>query len=272
MKTFPLFCFFQLACFSLVFLFPNARAQDAAPSAQELAARLSAGIQNGSSFVRLKMELRQPAGGAKTTLQLQMKARRTKGATDILYQVLFPKERKGEGFLLQKSTGRAASGKVFVPPDSLVSISAAQMKDGVFGSDLSYEDIIENFFTWEQQALVGTETVDRIPCQILESKPGKNDRSSYARVRSWIDPKKLVPMRVEKYSGSGDVLRRITTTRVAKDDSDRPVPASLIVQRAGQESVTEIEGSNSKNDVIYSDGDFTTEALKQITPASSKPK
>ena len=264
--------FVRSAAICLAFLFSNVLAQDAAPSAQELAGRLSANVQNGSSFVRLKMEIRHPASGAKTALQLQMKARRTKGGTDIVYQVLWPKERKGEGFLIQKSAGKAPSGKVFTPPDSLVSISAAQMKEGIFGSDLSYEDIVENFFSWEQQAIVGTETVDRVPCQILESKPGKNDRSSYAKVRSWIDPKKLVPMKVEKYFAAGQISRRIDTTRVAKDDSDRPVPASLTIQRAGQDSITEIEGSNSKNDIVYSDGDFTPEALKLLSTPSSNPK
>ncbi len=64
-----------------------------------------------------------------------------------------------------------------------------------------------------------------------------------ARVRSWIDVKRLVPLRVEKYFESGQLARRIDTTRVAKDDTDRPVAASLMVRRPGQDSVTEIEGS-----------------------------
>ena len=59
---------------------------------------------------------------------------------------------------------------------------------------------------------------------------------------------------------------------MAKDDSDRPVPASLTIQRAGQDSITEIEGSNSKNDIVYSDGDFTPEALKLLSTPSSNPK
>jgi hypothetical protein len=77
------------------------------------------------------------------------------------------------------------------------------MKDAVFGGDLSYADLIENFFAWEQQSIAGTEIVDRVSCQILESRPGKGDRSIYGRVLSWIDPKRLVPLRVEKYFESG---------------------------------------------------------------------
>lgn len=246
-------------------LLSHVTAQDTVPSAQDLAAKLSANIQDGSSLVRLKMDVRPSAGGAKTVFQLQIKARRTKAATDLIYQVLWPKDRKGESILLRKSIGGSASGTVFTPPDSLTPI--AKMQDALLGSDLSYEDIVGNFFAWPQQAIVGTDTVDRVACQILESKPGKGDSSSYARVRSWIDMKRIVPLRVEKYSASGQLVKRIDTTRVAEDDTDRKVPASFIVQRPGQASVTELEGSNSRHDVSYSDADFTPAALRSASIA-----
>ena len=238
----------------------NAGAQDA-PSAQNLAARLAANMMDGASVVRLKMEIQRPAGGAKTVLQLQVKARRTKAATEVIYSVLWPKDRKGESFLLRRPADRAPGGNTFSPPDVLRPIASSQMKDAVFGSDLSYDDLVDNFFAWEHQAIVGTEIVDRVPCQILESKPDKGDHSTYARVRSWIDVKRMVPLRVEKYGASG-LVRRIDTTRVVKDDKNVSIPASLAVQRPGQDSVTEIEGTNIRHDVNYSDGDFTPDALR----------
>jgi len=134
----------------------------------------------------------------------------------------------------------------------------------VFGSDLSYADLLENFFTWEQQSLVGTEIVDRVSCQILESRPGKGDHSIYGRVLSWIDLKRLVPLRVEKYFESGQLARRIETRRVAEDETDRKVAASLIVRCPGQDSLTEVDGSKSRHDVSLSDNDFTTEALRAL--------
>lgn len=272
--AFPPFRQFLLpVAFAGALLFaPQVNAQEAAPNAQELAAKLNANLQDGSALVRLKLETTPAAGGAKTTLQLQVKSRRTKSATDIIYQVLWPKERKGEAFLLHKSGSGAATGSVFTLPDSLQPLSAAQMKEGIFGSDLSYADLVENFFSWEQQAIVGEETIDRVPCQILESKPGGGDRSMYSKVRSWIDTKRMVPLKVEKYLASGQLGRQVTTTRVAKDDTDRPVPASVMVQRPGQTSVTELEGSNSRHDVTFTDADFTAEALRKLTPAPSAAK
>ena len=253
---------------SLLGVFPcHTHAQEAAPTAAELAGRLKAAIQDGSSAVRLKLEMKAAAGAPKTVLQVQIKSRRTSASTEVLYQVLWPKERKGESFLLRRTGNQAASGTSFVPPATTRSLSSSQMQEGIFGSDLAYEDLVENFYAWESQTLVGTETVDRVACSILESKPGKGDRSSYARVRSWIDPKKLAPLRIEKYSASGQLVRRIDTSRVAKDDTGRPVPATFSVVRGGQASLTELEGSNSRHDVSFTDADFSPEALKTITPA-----
>jgi hypothetical protein len=257
---------FQISCMALAgvtILVSSANAEDSVPSAQDLAARLSANIQDNSSAVRLKMEISK-AGGGNTVLQVQVKSRRTKASTDVFYQILWPKERKGEAFLLRKTGDRAATGSVFTPPDSLVSISGSKMKDGVFGSDLSYEDLVENFFGWKNQAIVGTETVDRVPCQILESKPGKGDHVTYPKVLSWIDVKRMVPLRVEKYLDNGKLARRIDTTRVVKDDTGRSVGASFTLQRPGQDSKTEIEGSNSRHDLSLPDSDFTTEALRAL--------
>ncbi len=241
-------------------------AADSAPSADELAARLSALQQNGASYVRLKMEIK---GAAKETLQLQIKQRRTKGATEVVYQVLFPKERKGESVLLRKIGNRAATGSTFTPPNTVRTIE--NLKEPLLGSDLSFEDVVENFFAWERQGIAGAEDVDGVRCQILESKPGKSDRSSYGSVRTWIDPRRVVPLRVEKYSASGQVLRRIDTTRVVAD-AGHPIPANLVVHGLRPDSSTELDGSRVRHDVTYTDHDFTVEALKDLAGPRGSPE
>jgi outer membrane lipoprotein-sorting protein len=241
-------------------LVASAAAQDAGLSAKDLAARMSEGIQDGSSAVRLKMDFARP-DGTKTVLQIKASARRTAAATDVIYQILWPKERKGESFLLKKSGARPATGAVFTPPGTLTSLNASDMKNGVFGSDLAYDDLVDNFYAWGEQKIIGTETVDKIECQILESKGGNG---SYRKVISWIDPKRMVPMRVDKYGESGKLVRSIYTTRVSKDDTGRTVPSSFRVVRAGDDSQTEIEGSNSRHDVTFTDSDFTPEALRTL--------
>lgn len=260
MSANPLFQPLRSAILGVTMLVSSAAAQDAVPSAKDLAARMSENIQDGASTVRLKMEFSQP-DGAKTVLQLKVNSRRSGSSTDVVYQILWPKERKGEGFLLKKSGSRPPSGSVFTPPATLASISASDMKNGVFGSDLAYDDLVDNFYAWGEQKLVGTEVVDKVECQILESKGGSG---SYRKVLSWIDLKRMVPLRVDKYAESGKLVRSIYTTRVSKDDTGRTVPSSFKVVRAGDESPTEIEGSNSKHDVTFQDSEFTPEALRSL--------
>ena len=106
--------------------------------------------------------------------------------------------------------------------------------------------------------------MDRVPCQILESKPGSGDRSGYGMVRSWVDTKRLVTLRVEKFNRSGQMVRRITTTKVAKDDTGRHVAASLVVQRSGKTGQTSLEGSTSQHGGALGDSDFAPEALRVL--------
>jgi hypothetical protein len=146
--------------------------------------------------------------GEKQTFQLQIKSRISGGNADIVYQILFPKERKGEAVLLHRWGGKF-SGTLFTPSNTARPIASVQLNQPLFGSDLSYEDIIDNPFAWNQQAIVGTEVINGTACQILESKPGKDHSSSYSKVRTLVDPRRLVPLRIEKYDASRKLVRRI---------------------------------------------------------------
>lgn len=225
-----------------------------APSAQELAARLTA-ARLGNALVRVRMEVRSPETG-KRVFQLQIKERRTKAATDLVYQVLWPRERKGEAVILRQSGNAAPTGSIVSPSGSVSELSGAALDEGLLESDLSYRDAIENFFAWESQELVGSAEVDGVSCVILESKPGQA-ATTYGSVRTWVDPRRFVPMRVEKYSGTGQLLRRIDTTRVAHDDVRRPIPANLTVRSPRKGGVTDLDGSRIKQDVTFDDEDFT---------------
>ena len=131
------------------------------------------------------------------------------------------------------------------------------MSEGLFDSDLSYQDAVENFFAWKKQTLAGAEAINGVNCQILESKPDKSSMSIYARVRSWIDPRRFVPLRIEKYSSSGELIRRIAITRVARDEKHNPIPASLTVHGPRKNSVTQFNGARIDQDANLSDTDFT---------------
>ncbi|HZE12786.1 MAG TPA: outer membrane lipoprotein-sorting protein [Chthoniobacterales bacterium] len=230
----------------------------AADSGSDLAGKLRA-KESGSTFVRIRMQV----GGA--TLQVQIKSRVSDASADIVYQILFPKERKGESVLLHRS-GQKFTGAIFKLPNNLKPINGGEMSQALFGSDLSYEDIIDSPFTWSQQAVVGTENIGRFPCQILESKPGKDHSSSYASVKTWIDSNRMVPLQIEKYDSSGKVARRINITRMLLNGGDS-LPAVLEVT-GPRGSVTHITGSGIKRGLNYPETEFTPEGLKQLNAPS----
>jgi outer membrane lipoprotein-sorting protein len=232
-------------------------------SPKDLASAVSA-KQEGVAYVRLRMQVKPSGNAAEETLQLQIKERRTKTATDLVYQVLWPQPRKGESVLLHQEAGRSAGGSLFTPPDKSQTLTASQLREPFFGSDLSYLDVIEDPLSWANQTITGTEAVNGVNCTVLESKPNKGE-SEYAKVRSWIDPNRLVQMRIEKYLPSGELRVRIETTRVSNDDKGRPIPANLTVQNPQKGSVTELDGSRIKHNVTFSDAEFTPEGLKQVS-------
>jgi hypothetical protein len=247
-----------LALLGLFLLTVDAKAQGEAASAADLAGKLAAAVEDGDSTTRLRLKIEPVSGGGDTVLQVQIKARRSQGSTLVFYQIFWPKERNSESFLLRQENGKSPEGYMFTPPQTMTTLGKANMSDAVFGSDLSYQDVVENFFRWQNQELAGQETVDRVDCVILDSKPGSGDSTPYSRVRSWIDTRRMVTLRVEKYDASGNVARRITTTRVTRDDSGRNVPSMLVVQRPGSATETEVEGSNLRHDVTLTDEDFPT--------------
>lgn len=248
----PLAALLGLICMAGVF-----PANAAEVTAAGLASSLSEAIEDGSSSARLRMVT------GNTTFQIRLKARRTATKSEVVYQVLYPKERKGECFLLRRERGKSPEGSVFVPPATMTSLGKSDLKSAALGSALDYQDVIENFYRWEKQALVGKEAIGRTDCVILESKPGSGDSSPYGSVKSWIDPDKLVPMRVEKYSASGKLALRIDTKEVAKNDIGRNVPSKLVISRTGG-SVTEIDGSNISHDITFTDRDFSVPTFTDL--------
>src|SRR2546423_13869159 len=219
----------------------------------QLAAKLRA-KESGSTLVRIRMQ----AGNQ--ILQVQIKSRVSAGAADIVYQILFPKERKGESVLLHRA-GNKFSATLFTPPNTIKQIGAGEMNQALFGTDLSYEDVIDSPFAWSQQAIVGTQDIDRFPCQILESKP-RGTASSNASVKTWVDPRRMVPLQIEKYDSSGKVLRRINIMRMLLDGGDS-LPADLEVS-GPRGSVTHITGSSIKRGLNFPEAEFTADGLKEL--------
>ena len=240
---------------------PAAEPEPAAASAKDIANQISAARQ-GNALIRARLEVRSP-GGSKQVFQLQIKERCTPSSTDLVYIVQWPKERTGEAVILHQDSGAAARGTIVAPSAPPRTLEASQMDGELLGSDLSYQDAIEDFFAWKTQAIVGSEEINGTQCQIIESKPDKPGISTYSKVRSWVDSRRLVPLRIEKYSGAGKVVCRIETTYVGRDQHDHFIPARFTVRRPSKDSVTEFDGARIEQGMQFTDRDFAPETISK---------
>jgi len=228
------FTLFFLACVSAV-------AADSGLNASQLAAKMADAVDDGDSSARVRMKTSDGA-----VLQVLIQSRRADGRAVSVYELLWPVDRKGDKAVMRQKRGSAPEAETISASGARTTITASQMGEGIFGTDLSYADAIENFFLWPDQKIAGQENVGKVACVILESRPA--GASPHGKVRSWIDVEKSVVHRVEKYDKSGRLLRTIATTQVAKDDIGRNVPAGMTVVRPDGSS-TEIDGSNIRHDV-----------------------
>ncbi|HHW14747.1 MAG TPA: outer membrane lipoprotein-sorting protein [Firmicutes bacterium] len=100
----------------------------------------------------------------------------------------------------------------FPDAEDVVKISGHLLRQGMMGSDFSYEDALESkrLASLYQVKLAGEEKVDGRDCYVLElsAKPGVE--VSYARRKQWITQAEFVPVKEELYAQSGKLLKVLT--------------------------------------------------------------
>jgi outer membrane lipoprotein-sorting protein len=101
--------------------------------------------------------------------------------------------------------------------DRTIQLSGHMLKQSVMGSDLSYEDMMENRKMIEMYAatVVGEEMIDGRRTWVLELK-AKVDNATYEQRKSWIDQERFVPLQEELYAKSGQLLKKVVLSEVKK--------------------------------------------------------
>lgn len=111
--------------------------------------------------------------------------------------------------------------------DRTIQLSGHMLKQSVMGSDLSYEDMMENRKLTEMynSEIVGEETIDGRNTWVL-LLIAKVDDASYESRKVWIDTEKYVPLREELYAKSGQLLKK-TELKEVKNIDGRWYPTKM---------------------------------------------
>lgn len=101
--------------------------------------------------------------------------------------------------------------------DRIIKIAGHMLKRSVMGSDLSYEDYMEdpklsNMYNAE---LTGDENIDGRDCYILELS-AKKEGIAYYRRKMWVDKERYLPLKEELFAKSGKLLKRLVINEVFK--------------------------------------------------------
>lgn len=101
--------------------------------------------------------------------------------------------------------------------DRIIQISGHMLRQSVMGSDLSYEDMMEDpkLFERYNAVLEGDDIIDNIVCwRILLTARTKG--LAYNSRKLWIDKERMVPLREELYAKSGKLIKSLRITEVMK--------------------------------------------------------
>jgi len=148
--------------------------------------------------------------------------------------------------------------------DRTIQISGHMLRQSVMGSDLSYEDMMEDRELTDvyDASFAGTEEIDGRSCRILELRAKVSD-VAYATRKMWIDSEKYIPLKEELYAKSGQLLKRSTLSNVIRVDG-RWFPATIVYKdMLKQGEGTEFRITSIRFNQQIPDYIFTKAALKQ---------
>lgn len=112
--------------------------------------------------------------------------------------------------------------------DRTIQISGHMLRQSVMGSDLSYEDMMDDRKLTDlyNAKVVGEEEIDGRQTWMLELT-AKVDDVAYETRKIWIDQQRYIPLKEELFAKSGQLLKRSTMSDV-KQIEGRWFPTTIV--------------------------------------------
>jgi outer membrane lipoprotein-sorting protein len=148
--------------------------------------------------------------------------------------------------------------------DRIIQISGSMLRQSVMGSDLSYEDMMDDRKLTDvySAAIEGNDTLDGKKTIILKLTAKVTDIAYYTQ-KLWVDAEHFIPLREEFYARSGQLLKRTSLSEV-KQISGRWFPTKVIYKdMLKQGDGTEFKFTSVQFNQSIPEYIFTKAALKQ---------
>jgi outer membrane lipoprotein-sorting protein len=222
-----------------------AQAQDPVKILQEVDKNISA----NSRIIESTMTVHGKRNDRIMTLKMY-----TMGEKRSFTEYLSPPREKGTKMLkLEKEMW------VYSPfTDRTIMISGHMLRQSVMGSDLSYEDMMDDRKLREiyTPAISGEEVIEGRKCHILHLQAKVID-AAYETQKLWVDAERLTPLKQELYAKSGQLLKRVILSDI-KQVQGRWFPMKMNYKDMLKEGegtdwiITKIEFDKTIPDFIFS--------------------
>jgi len=197
--------------------------------------------------------------GRRTAVTFKLKTW-TAGTTKSFTEYLFPVREKGTKMLKLNDQLWIYSPDA----DRTVQITGNMLQQSVMGSDLSYEDLMEDSrLTDKYNAKVtGSDKIDGRNCWIIELTAFVPD-VAYHGMKLWVDQERDIPLREEMYAKGGTLLKRTQLSDVQRIN-ERWYPKKLTVKDMLKEGMgTELIIDEIEFNLTIPDHIFTKASLKK---------
>ncbi|GLR19478.1 outer membrane lipoprotein-sorting protein [Portibacter lacus] len=148
--------------------------------------------------------------------------------------------------------------------DRTVQLSGHMLRQSVMGSDLSYEDMMEDreLLDIYDAEIVGEEEIDGRNYWVIQLD-AKVEDVNYVKRKTWIDQERYIPIKEEMYAKSGQLLKSTTLSNVKKIDGRWFPTKTIYKDELKNGSGTEFKIVNIKFNEKIPDYIFTKAVLKK---------
>ncbi len=152
----------------------------------------------------------------------------------------------------------------FPDAEDLIKISGHMLRQGMMGSDFSYEDILESekltdLYNFE---LEGTEKINQQVAYRLLSTAKEDRQPSYQKRRIWVDRGRFIVLKEHLFSASGRLLKELNTEKV-KEFNGRWIPVIQVMNdKLRRETRTTFRIKEIEPDYDIPEGLISLEALQ----------
>lgn len=148
--------------------------------------------------------------------------------------------------------------------DRTIRISGHMLRQSLMGSDLSYEDMMEDRRLTEMYTadILGEELIDEHDCWIVELT-AKVDDLAYHSQKLWVDKEYMVSRKQQLFAKSGKMLKVVELSELFRVE-DRWYPKRMVFQDVlSRGKGTEFIVESVKFDVKISDHIFSKASLRK---------